>query len=452
MALRGMLIFVLCSPADANPGLPRSSSGCGPECLGTCIAGSCLFGENQFEDVESLRSPVFPRADGLATVGLPQVPSALTGLEALGMRAPAGFAQQQQFTNTAALASPQMPIVEPPWTSKEQELTIELQRAEAHENALKEQNAQLRQLLEEWKRTGLNIAEREKKAAELLGRPSASFDALSALAAPMPVRSVEPPVAASKTPAVQPSLLQQMKTRSAAFLAAGASRSYLQSAMKMVCIVFAVACFWRFCCFAWSLKKGEIDLRTSMAKAIPTGASGQRLRNMMGLAEYRVEVSDIYLGSLFAGSSDVRVSFRMGNGAERRTRVPKNRDGTFLRFDDILELSLCSSDAPCTLLVSDRRGELAQKDIPAAELVRLANRPHQQYFRTELTACDALDPSCEAPAFSDPQLTPRSVDNAQSRRRPYIAMRLRNIDAPAAATTAAASKAAEQRAYGSFAV
>merc|ERR1719473_609939 len=113
-----------------------------------------------------------------------------------------------------------------------------------------------------------------------------------------------------------------------------------------------------------------------MAQALtgPCGRHFQPLLRRMGWTEYKVEVSEIHLGSFFAGSYDVRVTFRMPNGTERRTKVLKNSGGAFLRFDDVLELSVCGSDSPCTISVTDRRGQLAHVELPASELVRLATR------------------------------------------------------------------------------
>merc|ERR1719247_2348358 len=115
-----------------------------------------------------------------------------------------------------------------------------------------------------------------------------------------------------------------------------------------------------------SWRKGETGWQ-SLSQAIVNSPSSQRLQPVlraMGLAQYKVEISEIHLGSLFAGSADVRVNFRMGNGVERRTKVLKNTDGTFLRFDDVLELSICGSDAPCSICVTDRRGDLASVELP----------------------------------------------------------------------------------------
>lgn len=364
-----------------------------------------------------------------------------------------GLPPPQLSMSPAILASP-MPF-DAYRTDTEQQLSFQFRRTEAREMALKMQNEQLRQLLEQWKRAGLNIAEREARAAEMMGgMHAAGSDTLPSVTASGAGGIAQGPDqvaaalrAASGVTVLQLSMLQELASR---MRGAAVHYGYFSSAIKLVCGLFAVACLWRFCCFAQRLQKGELDVRSSVSKVLPNGINGQRLRALLGLTDHRVEISDIYLGSLFAGSSDVRVSFRTGTGVERRTRVAKNKDGTFLRFDDVLEFSVCGSDAPCTLLVSDRRGDLARKELPAAELVRLANRPHQQYFRTELMACDPLDSSGHALTSSDFPHTQTHAGRDLPRRRPYIAMRLRNVNATA--TLGLGDKAANKRVYENFAV
>jgi hypothetical protein len=217
----------------------------------------------------------------------------------------------------------------------------------------------------------------------------------------------------------------------------GGSFGLLRVAFGVFVITFFItALTWKSWCFLCSWRKGEVSLST-LSQALASNPSSKRLQPVlraMGLAQYKVEVSEIHLGSLFAGSCDVRVNFRMGNGNERRTKVLKNAEGTFLRFDDALELTLCSKDPPCSICITDRRGDLAHVELPSAELIRLATRPHQEYFRTELAASREL--------------------GGDSERRPYVAMRIRSIVAPPMSQSSLKSDtgSAEKRAYGSFAV
>lgn len=324
--------------------------------------------------------------------------------------------------------------------TKAQELSDELQRAETHEAMLQSQNQQLRRQLEQWRVTGANIADREAKVVAFLASPATRSHtpstAVAAVAAAATAKGSTgkvaatdaATVAAAATAAQAPTLLQA--TRQEDQLKNSLHHGYLGQSLKMVGMLFIIACLWKSGCYIRRVRKGEV----SWPQAFGSSPSSQRLQPVlraMGYAkqQYKVEVGEIHLGSLFAGSSNIRVNFHMGTGIDRRTKALKNTDGTFLRFDDTLELSLCSTDPPCTICVTDKQGDLAHVEVPASELIRLATRPHQEYFRTELIASRALGDT--------------------SGRKPYVAMRLRNIHVTPATGV---GKAAEQRAYGSFAV
>jgi len=323
--------------------------------------------------------------------------------------------------------------------NKAQELSDELQRAETHEAMLQSQNQQLRRQLEQWRVTGANIADREAKVVAFLAAPAARSRTPTAVAASVATAAAvgstrnEAPAAAATTAAAAtaakaPMLLQAMRREDQ--LKNSLHNGYLGQSLKMAGMLFMLACLWKSWCYIHRVRKGEV----SWPQAFGSSPSSQRLQPVlraMGLAkqQYKVEVGEIHLGSLFAGSSDVRVNFHMGTGIDRRTKALKNTDGTFLRFDDVLELSVCSTDPPCTICVTDKQGDLAHVEVLASELIRLATRPHQEYFRTELTASRSLGDTCG--------------------RKPYVAMRLRNIHVTPATGV---GKAAEKRAYGSFAV
>jgi len=340
-------------------------------------------------------------------------------------------------TEMAGLGAYSMNTVE----TKAQELSMELSHAEAHEALLKAQNEQLRHQLDQWKVTGANIAEREAKVVALLDSPAQQLANVRDSLMPKPPAQAEAlassaPLASAGAAAAAPSMLQQAVSQVSDKVEVVYHHHYVAPVLMTMGVLFLLVSGWRLGSFMVALRKGEVGWK----EALVSNASSQRLQPVlraMGLAQFKVEVSEIHLGSLFAGAADIRVNFRMGSGIERRTKVLKNAGSTFLRFDDVLELTVCSSDAPCTICVTDKRGDLATVELPASEIVRLATRPHQEYFRTELTA---------SPGLGD-----------VSDRRPYVAMRMRNILAAPAPTPAMVAKlkgdkAAAERAYGSFAV
>jgi len=459
MKVGSLFLFFGYSAGAAAPGLPSSTAGCGAECLGSCFAGKCLYADVQLDDED-------PFGTTQSRLAMAQLPKAAPGMAAY-TAAWQGLAPQptQEFRQALppATANLDFQSVEPPrpllqrhWEepsamaglesmagtameNKATELTLELQRAEAHEAVLRAQNEQLRNQLEQWKITGANIAEREAKVVALLGAPAAQASTAAAATAPAAAAAVAAtasaaPATASANATVEaaPSMLQQAVRR---LRSTGESAysyvnpSYLHPLFMTVGLLFMVMSGWKFGCFVLKMRKGDVGWKeTLVSKA--TNPRLQPMLRAMGLSQFKVEVSEIHLGSLFAGSADIRVNFRLGNGTERRTKVLKNSGSTFLRFDDKLELSVCSSDAPCIICVTDKRGDLASVELPASELVRLATRPHQEYFRTELTA---------SPGLGD-----------VSDRLPYVAMRMRNIIATNARIKGEAM--AGERAYGSFVV
>jgi len=382
---------------------------CGPDCTGTCFAGSCLFAERNVDDGPQPSSDLSAYAPG--------APAALDS-QLLHQTMPSA-------TVTAALGFQSVGVLE----SKAQELSYELQRAEAHDALLRAQNEQLRQQLDKWKTAGSDIAQREAKVMSLLSPPAT---AAANLQRGNSSNSAATPGAAAQ-PGQSTSLLQSARQM---LQQSSSGPGYLGPIIGLLGSLIIVGIFWRAGCVVQSLRKGEITWN-SMSQAFANSPNSQRLQPMlraMGLVQYKVEVSEIHLGSLFAGSTDIRVHFRMGNGVERPTKMLRNAGSTFVRFDDNLELSLCGSDPPCTICVADSAGDVAHVEISATQFLRLATRPHQEYFRTELI-----------PARDMGEL---------SGRRPYVAMRLRNISAPPAAVAAMVASASkvEQRVYGSFTV
>jgi len=392
--LSSILLLLGCRSTTADLGV-NSNAGCAPDCRGTCFAGNCLFAANEMDDEDTFRSSQLKQAAPSVPISFPQTAA---GLPELTPGLPPQPQQLQQFipsaTATAGLGFQSMGVLE----NKAQELSFELQRAEAHEALLRAQNEKLKQQLEDWKVAGTDIAQRESKVMSLLGSPLPQQAPSAALPAVALVAQAEPP-----------SFLQAARQR---WDQSSLGRSYFGTLLMTAGILFIVASAWKTGRFVQRYRKGEVSWQ-SMSQALANNSSSQRLQPVlraMGLAQYKVEVSEIHLGSLFAGSTNVRVNFRMGNGVERRTQVLKSAGGTFLRFDDVLELSLCGSDKPCTICITDGRGDLAHVALASSHLLRLATRPHQEYFRTELTASREL--------------------GDLAGRRPYVAMRMRNVTAP----------------------
>lgn len=390
--------------------LANADLGCEPECMGSCFAGRCLFADTNLDEDDSFGSKQSLRDTASSSS---RFASSVAGLAPIpGVP---NFLHQQALPEAPVAAESDIHS-RSTLESKAQELSYELQRAEAHEDLLKVQNEQLRQQLEQWKATGANIADREAQVVALLSKSPPQQN--TPLSNTVPVDGAR--VATPSLPSMLQHTAQQQKT--------GHSNSYSRNVLIAVAASVILACVWKMGHSIKKVSKGE-ESWVSKAPAV---------LHAMGLAQfkYKVEVSEIHLGSLFAGSNDVRAKFLMGNGVERRTKLLKNSNGTFLRFDDILELSVSSSDAPCSICITDRRGDLAHVELTSSELVRLATRPHQEYFRTELTTAPALE--------------------NKSDRRPYIAMKIRNIMTTSVVTTGASGKgeAAERQisVYGSFAV
>lgn len=386
MSFYRFVLFVGCSSVVT---CASAASPCAPEwCAGSCFAGRCLLGDSQLDDANSfsIEEP------------LPRQPLQLLESEAVGPNQPPGLGFQSTGVSE----------------TKAQELSYELQRAEAHEALLQAKNEQLTQQLERWKVAGYDIASRDAKVFQLLGAQAMQPKATAANALPTE------PLPGAMGSATQPSMLQ--RAASHVLMVPYVSHSYIRLLFMAIGTIFMLAGSWKAFRFMQRLRKGEESLVSNRSSPCM-----QPVLRALGLTQYKVEVSEIHLGSLFSDSNDICINFRMGNGTECWTKVLKNGDGAFLRFNDVLELSVCGSDAPSTICITDRRGDLAHVELPAAELVRLATRPHQEYFRTELTATRAL--------------------GEVSDQRPYVAMRLRNILA-----IPVAAKAGEGRAYGSFAV
>jgi hypothetical protein len=139
------------------------------------------------------------------------------------------------------------------------------------------------------------------------------------------------------------------------------------------------------------------------------------LRHLGGGTSRWIEISEIHIGSMFS-CRDVRVHIHADRGQEHLTQTVRNADGSFIRFRETFTVEVRTSflrgnDCPLVLEVIDPTGILADIEIPAAELLILASRPHREYHRTEL----------------------RKVTKDAFGRQPYAAMRIRDMSGKAPA-------------------
>lgn len=369
------------------------------DCPGTCFAGHCLFGGESVDDADTIVGNTMRQSN-------PPWPEASRELPRSQAEEPpiAGSPQRLSFRETSSS----------PLENKGQasSIAVELAQAEAEEARLQSENAQLRQQLAQWKQTGAHIAEREAKVVEILNKPSrqgqrAIFEQAVASAETKDASSPSGTALSSPGGTALSQQVALLGSHVQSVTDVVKHNSYTRWILPVILVVVAwiIAYLWKFGFPSKRQNTGEISWREKMAQAL----MGKNIMRKMGWAEYKVEVSEIHLGSFFAGSYDVRVTFRMPNGSERRTKVLKNSGGAFLRFDDVLELSLSNNDSPCSVCVGDRQGNVAQVELPGAEFIRLVHRPHQEYFRTELKPCRTMGET--------------------GARRPYVAMRLRDITA-----------------------
>lgn len=417
----------------AFTGTTATEPGCGPQCRGTCFGGTCLFAADDLDYEDSLKEQRFqtgqhaamrwPRlheehaqryglTEGFlhksapmgAPLAVPAAASADVPVDLLSV----GQAQQRQAS----------PLPDSFLGREAQRLMTELGKVEAREARLEAENGELRQELEDWRAAGEKIAQREAKVVSILGHGPPSL--------------LQPEGPAKVSEAAPTSMLARGSTESATDAAVSvamatlvqAARHVLPSSLApeglvvlplVVCTILlsvAIWCTWAIWCYSRRVAKGErIDWRGGVAQVLSFGGRGHRMDPVLryaGFVPYMVQISEIHLGSLFAGSNDVRVCFRTGMGAHTSTQALPSNDGSFLRFKDTLPLEIRSADPPCKLSVMDRRGELASVVLQAKELIHLACRPHQEYFRTELQPTRAFN------------------DEMGGGRRPYVAMRIRD--------------------------
>lgn len=434
------LLLLLCGQETAL----GQDQGCGPSCLGTCFAGTCLYSADDLESEDSLRNQITEAQAPADDHGAPSPMQHLTRVAqpAMGSAAPSPLADQRQFrasgadrarflqeaAQTAAKSSAaedvsaRTGVAASLLTNEAQELLGELNHAQAGEAQLRAENDQLRRELSRWRTAGAHIAGREAKVVELLGSQPTGFQPqqLALLANPGPQAAVPqdapkaPPSAAKKSP---PALAQLSRNH----LRTTTSSSHwdlVRWLLLTVTVSFLVmSCMWSARSLSKKHREAIAENRPLLSQEMRQARSGECNHSFIGpvlrevgLSDYKVEISEIHLGSLFAGSTDVFVKFCTGSGQEFHTQVIPSSNGAFSRFKDVFSFNLRKTDNACTISVSDKRGELAVTGLPAGEIVRLARRPHQEYFRTEMEPMQLLE---ELPGG----------------KRPYVAMRIRDITA-----------------------
>jgi len=224
------------------------------------------------------------------------------------------------------------------------------------------------------------------------------------------------------------SLLSTWRSWSSAVeLPAAASAIPLNVVAVCIVAVFAVILFQ-----ALSTSRGMMGASTY--QHLLRGMCSKRMDGALrrvGIAPYNVELSEIHLGSLFSGQKVcVRFSGPVSlEGEDHVTETICRSDGAFMRFSDNFVFQIRSTDMPLLLSVLDERGEVARLQLDAKELIELSRRPHQQYFRSELSTLCPLKPSADGQP-----------------RRPYVAMRIRDTTSPLAQ-----AKMAPYGSYGSSA-
>mmetsp|Transcript_145256 Transcript_145256/g.253514 ORF Transcript_145256/g.253514 Transcript_145256/m.253514 type:complete len:448 (-) Transcript_145256:46-1389(-) len=438
MRVLAWTLLLLCGQETALGQQP----GCGPNCLGTCFAGTCLYGADDLESEDALRNQM---TEASTPQRGPQAPSPMQHLTRVAQPAMGSTASSPLADEDAQGADVRQSLREPAarraatsaaggreyaaagtgvssslLTSEAQQLLSELNHAQAGEAQLRVENDKLRRELSQWRTAGAHIAGREAKVVELLGRQPVGFqpEQLALLAnhgvqAAMPREVPQVPRSAAKSP---PPVLAQLSRKHLRTSDGSSLWGTVRWFLLAVTLSFlAISCLWSARSLSNKNRAAAAEIRPLLAQG--QGRSGKCNHSFMGpvlrevgLSDYKVEISEIHLGSLFAGSTDVSVKFCTGSGQEFHTQVIPSSNGAFSRFNDVFSFNLRKTDNACVISVSDKRGELAVTGLPAAEIVRLARRPYQEYFRTEL---EPMQPLEEAP----------------NGKRPYVAMRIRDVTA-----------------------
>mmetsp|Transcript_30905 Transcript_30905/g.67712 ORF Transcript_30905/g.67712 Transcript_30905/m.67712 type:complete len:398 (-) Transcript_30905:118-1311(-) len=308
----------------------------------------------------------------------------------------------------------------------------ELSRSQAKKQRLMSENAILRKELERWHTAAEHVAAREAWAARLLMAPEApahaakqslpegaiSLAARVPTARRMPQELDEAPaaLASMKEPlpmaAVEEKASATYSERAWAAVPSGHS-GLLQFSFLAILLVFAMVFASTCGCMAGG-SKGQSDWRDSVSMACG-GSSRPRIDaalRRLGVSHYKIEISEIHVGSLLSGGSiHVRISSDVGEWY--RTQAIVQDDGSFMRFKETAVLNVRLSDGPYVVAVYNDQGELARLSMRPMELVQLAQRRHREFYRAELEA--------------DEQRLQDLNKGRDSTRKPYAAMRIRDV-------------------------
>lgn len=284
---------------------------------------------------------------------------------------------------------------------KLQKMKDELGQAKADEDQLNAENVALKGALEKWRAAGERVANREARAVELLQHSNSEPEA--------------PAATATATTASDLSLLSRAAgsmqgLTSLATHEVPSSRG-VWAALASVAVCGMLVALWSTFELGGKLSKARVAWNGATSR-LSCGRMTPMLRSM-GAAHYRIEISEIHVGSLLGGG-DVQVSVAVGEGATdpQCTEVVRRCDGSFLKFGETFVMDVRKGGQPLVLQVIDSRGKLASLRLPAREAITLALREHSHYYRSELVAEPALL---------------QQLSQEASDRKPYAAMKIRDL-------------------------
>lgn len=411
----------MAQPAFLGSTSTLASDACGPECMGTCVAGMC--------DMEGVPLPGLRQPRPLGLDALPsstEQSSAVTGLSmSPDAHASSGYATsvRGQFATLAPHRT----------ASFDQQFQDELRQVNANSARLHLENNDLSHELRAWQTISVHITADQVQAQTLLGR-SGTLSGLELGARPTSYGSNSTWASLIDIP---------FASRTAHGLLTGLPLVHFWRYM-FVCVFFVMLAFT----LGSQRRKAKLngannvierrlsasiwwDWRTALTDAVTRGGQRQVFLPMLrswGIAHHMIEISQIHLGNLLA-SGDVYATLRTPQGHDLRTLVAPHSDGSFYSFKEAFIVSVRKSDHPYALQVFDSQGELASLELPAWKLVSLAMRPcKQEYFRTEFhtKAVDTLEAVNQKPANASGDASPK----------PYAAMRIRVVASYAGPTSA----------------
>lgn len=300
------------------------------------------------------------------------------------------------------------------WAGNSNSAWNEWQAAEASNSRLLRENALLRQQLSNWHNLGMKIASREAQTAEFLASEARRRSS-----------------AAVGGTGLQ--LLQHAEADHADGLQrpfGEVPRGAIVSSGILVVLVVAFAMYqWRAFAMASKNEARPLLHKPAGAKrqgsfaclATPLRSTAQRL----GLVEYQVEISELLLGNLNSSCGTLSVSVKVGSTGQifNTHGVSANTaTGNFLFFtDEVFQAKIRRMGGLCEFRVIDQdtpmKDCVAMAEVPAATLVDLAVQ-RKDYFQIDLL---------EGPWREESRVEMAASAAPESRQRPYLAMRLRDL-------------------------